>query len=79
MLRDQCAIFSGTTGVRYLFGYNDVALALRHFLFDEAIERPTISGGVVLRYWDEMHLPGINSTTVNTATVIEGGSPRQRA
>jgi carbamoyl-phosphate synthase large subunit len=72
------ARFSGTTGVRYLFGYNDVELALRHFVFDEPIERPPVSNGVVLRLWDEMHLPGIDFRTVTDATLIESGSPRHR-
>jgi carbamoyl-phosphate synthase large subunit len=73
------ARFSGTTGVRYLFGYNDVALAVRHFLFGEPIERPPISNGVVLRLWDEMHLPGVDSQTVRSARLIEAGAPRYQA
>lgn len=73
------ARFSGTTGVRYLFGYNDVALAVRHFLFDEPIERPPISRGVVLRLWDEMYLPDLDSKAVDSATLIEAGSPKHQA
>jgi carbamoyl-phosphate synthase large subunit len=73
------ARFSGTTGMRFLFGYNDVAMAVRHFLFDEPIERPPISPGVVLRLWDEMHLPGIDARTVHSARLIEAGSPRHLA
>jgi len=73
------ARFSGTTGVRYLLGYNDVAVAVRHFLFDEPIERPSISRGVVLRLWDEMLLPGVDPKAIETATVIEAGLPRNQA
>jgi carbamoyl-phosphate synthase large subunit len=70
------ARFSGTTGVRYLFGYNDVAMAVRHFLYNEPIEPPAISPGIVLRFWDEMQLPGLDWSAVNSARLIEGGSPR---
>jgi carbamoyl-phosphate synthase large subunit len=72
------ARFSGTTGVRYLFGYNDVAMAVRHFLFDEPIERPSTTAGVVLRLWDEMLVPAIDAKIVDAATVIESGSPRRQ-
>jgi len=50
--------FSGTTSVRASSGWNDVELALRHFVLGEpAYDLPDIvSGGIALRYWDEMYV-----------------------
>jgi carbamoyl-phosphate synthase large subunit len=70
------ARFSGTTGVRYLFGYNDVALAIRHFLFDEPIVRPRISSGIVLRLWDEVYLPSVDPAIIRSTRRVEAGLPR---
>jgi carbamoyl-phosphate synthase large subunit len=68
------ARFSGTTGIRHLFGYNDAALAVRHFLFNEPIEQGPIVPGMVMRLWDEMHVPGLDWNTASAARVIEDGS-----
>ena len=48
--------FSGTTGVRYLYGFNDAELTFD--LLSRAIEirQPVLHAGVVLRYWDEVHI-----------------------
>ena len=70
------ARFSGTTGIRHLFGYNDAALAVRHFLFDEPIEQTPIAPGMVMRLWDEMYVPGLDWKTAHAARVVENGSPR---
>jgi carbamoyl-phosphate synthase large subunit len=69
------ARFSGTTGIRHLFGYNDAALAVRHFLFNEPIEQGPIAPGMVMRLWDEMHVPGLAWSAARAATIIEDGSP----
>lgn len=52
------ARFSGTMGARYHFGYNDAAMAVRHFALGEEIEQPAIVPGVVLRFWEELFIPG---------------------
>lgn len=49
--------FSGTVGMRYLFGYNDVAMAVRYFALGEQIEQPDLRHGTVMRYWNEYFLP----------------------
>src|SRR5262245_11808724 len=70
------ARFSGTTGVRHLFGYNDAALAVRHFLFNEPIEQGPIASGIVLRLWDELYVPGLDWKAARAVRIIEDGSPR---
>lgn len=69
------ARFSGTTGVRFLLGYNDVELAIRGFLLGEKIVQPEIKGGVVLRYWSELYLPEGNMATLSQARVLSNGRP----
>ncbi len=49
--------FSGTTGMRALAGWNDVAAAVRHFLDDEPIHLAPPRAGRVVRYYDEAFLP----------------------
>ena len=70
------ARFSGTTGIRHLFGYNDVALAVRHFLFDELIEQGPIAPGMVVRLWDEIYVPSLDWTTARAARIVDNGWPR---
>ncbi len=51
---------SGTMGIRYHLGYNDVEMAIRQHCFGETITQPTIRQGVVLRYWEELYLPDVS-------------------
>ena len=48
--------FSGTTPVRARFGFNEVEVAIRHFVMGEEISLPTITQGVMIRYWNEMYV-----------------------
>ncbi len=49
--------FSGTTPVRARLGFNEVDAALRHFVLgEEDVELPDVTGGVALRYWNEMYV-----------------------
>ncbi len=52
--------FSGTAPVRARFGFNEVDAALRHFVLGEdEISLPTVTKGVMVRYWNEMYVdPG---------------------
>ena len=59
--------FSGTTGCRYHFGYNDVKLSIQHFHLGEKIVQPSILPGVVLRFWDELYLPNSSFKSLQTA------------
>lgn len=47
--------FSGTTGIRAAFGFNDVDALLRERLFGEPPSLPRIREGVALRYWQELY------------------------
>lgn len=42
--------FSGTTGIRSYFGFNEPKMAINNFLFGKKIEVPPLKGGLVLRY-----------------------------
>lgn len=48
--------FSGTTAMRAHFGYNEVAMALKSFVRNEALDRPKIKDGVAMRFWEEHYL-----------------------
>jgi carbamoyl-phosphate synthase large subunit len=49
--------FSGTTAMRAHFGFNEVEMAIRDFALQESVPAPAISGGVALRYWEEVYRP----------------------
>ena len=48
--------FSGTTGMRAHFGYNEVEMVVRDFVLNESIPHPTIQLGTALRFWEEHYL-----------------------
>jgi carbamoyl-phosphate synthase large subunit len=50
--------FSGTSGIRYLYGFNDPEMAFEQACLGVPIEQPEVRPGVVLRYWNEVHMPG---------------------
>lgn len=47
--------FSGTTGIRAYFGFNDVEMWIREVVLDDEIKAPQIREGYVLRYMDEQY------------------------
>jgi carbamoyl-phosphate synthase large subunit len=61
--------FSGTSGIRYLYGFNDPEMLFEHACLGQPIRQPTVRPGVVLRYWNEVHLPGLGFAS------LQGGSP----
>lgn len=65
--------FSGTMGVRYHFGYNDAAMAVRHFVGGEEVTQPEIKRGVVLRYWEELFLPDVCCDDLRKVTRTAAG------
>jgi carbamoyl-phosphate synthase large subunit len=76
--------FSGTSGIRYLYGFNDPEMAFEHACLGRSIEQPEVRPGVVLRYWNEIHLPGADFASVRSGGVESGrqivvASPRERA
>jgi len=67
--------FSGTTGLRFHFGYNDVEMAVRHFVFGEEVAQPELCQGVVLRYWDEVFIPSTSWPDMLDADRVVDGIP----
>ena len=50
--------FSGTSGVRYLYGFNDPEMMFELFCLNCEPEPPRLHPAVVLRYWNEIYLEG---------------------
>ena len=42
--------------MRAHFGYNEVAMALKSFVRNEALSKPNIKDGVAMRFWEEHYL-----------------------
>ena len=47
--------FSGTTGIRANFGFNDVEMWIDEIMFDREIIQPEIKKGIVLRFMEELY------------------------
>lgn len=45
--------FSGTTGLRFYAGFNEVELCIKHILFKQPILQPEITPVTILRHWSE--------------------------
>jgi len=56
--------FSGTAGIRYRYGFNDAEMAFELFRLGQEVWQPELLPAVVLRYWDEIVIPGANFATV---------------
>lgn len=65
------ARFSGTTAVRAHFGFNDAAMAVRHFHLGEALAQPTIGRGMVFRYMEEVFVDDVAAADLR-APVLKG-------
>jgi carbamoyl-phosphate synthase large subunit len=46
--------FSGTTPLRFIFGFNEVKACLNHYLFNKNIENLNLKPGVVMRTWSDI-------------------------
>ena len=62
--------FSGTCGIRYLYGFNDPDMAFAQACLGAPVTQPALRPGVVMRYWNEVHVPD-----AAFGTVIRGGAP----
>ena len=49
--------FSGTSGVRYLYGFNDCEMAFDLLHLKTEVTQPILNKAVVLRYWNEICIP----------------------
>jgi carbamoyl-phosphate synthase large subunit len=52
--------FSGTSGIRYRYGFNDAEMAFEHFRLGLEIRQPKLKPAVVLRCWEEIVVQGAN-------------------
>ena len=48
--------FSGSTGMRARFGYNEVEMSVRSYVLGEALSEPEVREGIALRFWDETYV-----------------------
>lgn len=60
--------FSGTSGIRAHFGFNELDLAIRHFVLGEEVDQPHVLDGGVSRYMHESYSPSISHTWSSYAT-----------
>lgn len=52
--------FSGTSGIRYLYGFNDCEMIFDLLHLKNEVGQPELRKGVVLRYWNEILIPEIS-------------------
>ena len=50
--------FSGTSGIRYRYGFNDAEMAFELLRLGLEVRQPKLQPAVVLRLWDEVVIPG---------------------
>ena len=55
------ARFSGTTAVRAHFGFNEPAMALRSYFYNEEIAPPQIRSGIAMRYHEEVFIEDVRA------------------
>lgn len=66
--------FSGTSGIRYLYGFNDAELVFELLRQSKEIVQPGLRPGVVLRYWDEVHIVDATFDDLRTGAVEHRGT-----
>jgi carbamoyl-phosphate synthase large subunit len=49
--------FSGTSGIRYLYGFNDCEMIFDLLRLGIEVQQPALRKAVVLRYWNEVCIP----------------------
>jgi carbamoyl-phosphate synthase large subunit len=52
--------FSGTSGIRYLYGFNDCEMIFDLLHLHSEVEQPELRKAVVLRYWNEIFIPEVS-------------------
>jgi carbamoyl-phosphate synthase large subunit len=58
------ARFSGTTAVRAHFGFNEPAMALLTFYYNEEVPAPMVRSGIAMRYHEEVFIEGVNKDSL---------------
>jgi carbamoyl-phosphate synthase large subunit len=64
--------FSGTSGIRYLYGFNDPEMVFEHVCLGLPVQQPAVRPGVVLRYWNEVHLAGADFASLRNGAADTG-------
>ena len=52
--------FSGTSGIRYLYGFNDCEMIFDLLHLKNEVQQPKLRKAVVLRYWNEIFIPEVS-------------------
>ena len=64
--------FSGTSGIRYLYGFNDAEMAFEQACLGQPIVQPALRPGVVMRYWNEVHVPDARFRSMRDGSLPAG-------
>lgn len=59
--------FSGTCGIRYLYGFNDPEMVFDLLHLRREVSKPELRPSVVLRYWNEVVVPGASFADLQEA------------
>jgi carbamoyl-phosphate synthase large subunit len=65
--------FSGTTGIRHLYGFNDSEMAFELFRLGLEVCQPDLRPAVVLRYWNEVCVPGASFASLRQPGAAQFG------
>lgn len=65
--------FSGTSGIRYLYGFNDCEMAFDLLHLKTEVRQPTLKKAVVLRYWNEICIPNAGFDDLREARAKHDG------
>jgi carbamoyl-phosphate synthase large subunit len=65
--------FSGTCGIRYLYGFNDAEMIFEVFRLGLKVRQPKLRPAVVLRYWNEIFIPEATFQTLIDGSRLHSG------
>ena len=65
--------FSGTAGIRHLYGFNDAEMAFDLLRLGLDVQQPVLRRAVVLRYWNEICVPNATFDDLRQERVKHGG------
>jgi len=64
--------FSGTSGIRYLYGFNDPEMAFEQACLGQPIVQPAVRPGLVMRYWNEVHVADVGFRSMGEGAPATG-------
>ena len=67
--------FSGSSGIRYLYGFNESELVFELFRLGLDVRQPELSRAVVLRYWNEILIPEATFDGLSQGDHKHNGTP----